>query len=150
MPVGQKKFADRLDLWDTHEGGPCGLALETYESNLEREKKLLDQAKQKYVVMPSHRNDTKGRKLRFTCLFPDDLQIPFLMTYFNIDPKPKSFVHPNGVKRIRSVSFGTSKERIPLICALCDDPALVLFEGNGIHSIELEYESGETRMLTEN
>ena len=147
---GKKKFADRLDLWDTHEGGPCGLALETYESNLEREKKLLDQAKQKYVVMPSHRNDTKGRKLRFTCLFPDDLQIPFLMTYFNIDPKPKSFVHPNGVKRIRSVSFGTSKERIPLICALCDDPALVLFEGNGIHSIELEYESGETRMLIEN
>lgn len=35
---GKKKFADRLDLWDTHEGGPCGLALETYESNLEREK----------------------------------------------------------------------------------------------------------------
>lgn len=147
---GKEKFADRLDSWDTHENGPCGVALETYEPNLEREKKLLNQTRQKYVEMPSRRNDTKGRKLRFTCLFPDDLGIPFLMTYFNIDPKPKNFVHPNGAKRIRSVSFGTAKDLIPLICTLCDDPALVLFEGNGIHSINLEYESGKTQMLTEN
>ncbi|WP_085832994.1 VOC family protein [Clostridium merdae] len=144
---GKAKLAERMDIWDSHAEGPCGLALETYEKNLDREKKLLNQANEHYVEIPSRRNDTKGRKLRFTCLFPDNLNIPFLMTYFNIDPKPQNFVHPNGAKRIRSVAFGTSKEYMPLICALCDDPILVLFEGNHIHSIELEYQQGETRLL---
>ncbi|MDU7337957.1 MAG: VOC family protein [Clostridium sp.] len=147
---GKSELAERMDTWDSHTEGPCGLALETYEKNFNREKKLLNQANEPYVEMPSRRNDTKGRKLRFTCLFPNNLQIPFLMTYFNIDPKPQNFVHPNGAKRIRSVAFGTSKEYMPLICALCEDPTLVLFEGNQIHSIVLEYNTGETHILPQN
>lgn len=29
------------------------------------------------------------------------MQLPFRMTYFNIDPKPVNFIHPNGIKRIK-------------------------------------------------
>jgi len=70
-------------------------------------------------------------------LFPDNLQIPFLMTYFNIDPKPKKgFVHPNGIYRIKSISFGTNETLIPIIKELCDDTTLKLFLGNGVKNLE--------------
>ncbi|ROR23451.1 glyoxalase-like protein [Mobilisporobacter senegalensis] len=106
---GKGRFVDRLNYWDNHEEGPCGVALENYKKDLEEEISILKKYKQSYFQMGSRRNDTKGRKLRFTCLFPDELQIPFFMTYFNIDPKPKNFIHPNGVKRIKSISFGTKE-----------------------------------------
>ncbi|WP_101696426.1 VOC family protein [Clostridium minihomine] len=139
--AGKGKFVDRMDFWENHPGGLCGLALETYEPTLEKEQKLLEQENQGYFMTNSRRDDTKGRKLRFTCLFPYDLQIPFLMTYFNIDPKPKNFVHPNGAKKITSVAFGTKKEYIPFIQSLCDDPTLALFVGDGIRDMEIEYET---------
>ncbi len=136
--AGKSKLADRLDSWDNHKGGPCGLALENYKTDLEEEKRILNKHKQGYFEMPSKRNDTKGRKLRFRCLFPDEMQIPFLMTYFNIDPKPVNFIHPNGISRIKSISFGTRQEFLPVIKALCDDPLLTLFEGSGVKNLEFE------------
>lgn len=60
------------------------------------------------------------------------------MTYFNIDPKPKNFTHPNGVKRIKGISFGTKEEFIPLINELCDDKALKLFLGDSVKDLEYE------------
>ncbi|KPU43003.1 hypothetical protein OXPF_34340 [Oxobacter pfennigii] len=139
---GQGKFADRLDYWDNHPGGPCGLALENYKTNLDAELTILKKYNQSWFTMPSKRDDTKGRKLRFTCAFPNDIQLPFLMTYFNIDPKPKAFIHPNGAVNISSVSFGTKKEFIPLIKELCDDDRLKLFAGEGVGDIHYKY-SGE-------
>jgi hypothetical protein len=137
--AGKKKLADRMDFWENHPGGPCGLALENYETNLEQETAVLKKYNQGYFKANSRRDDTKGRKLRFQCAFPDELQIPFLMTYFNIDPKPKNFVHPNGVARIESISFGTKKEFIPIIQELCDDKMLKLFEGKGIKDLKYQY-----------
>lgn len=136
---GKRKLVQRLDYWDKHPGGPCGLALENYKTDLDAERAILSRHHQTGTQMPSRRNDTKGRELRFTCLFPDDLHIPFLMTYFNIDPKPKAFVHPNGAVRISSVSFGTKAEYIPLIEELCDDETLELFVGEGIQDLQYEY-----------
>lgn len=136
---GKGRFADRLDYWDNHRGGPCGVALENYKKDLEEEIRILEKHKLGYFKMGSRRNDTKGRKLRFTCLFPDELQIPFFMTYFNIDPKPKNFIHPNGVKRIKNISFGTKEEFVPIIGELCDDATLTLFIGNKIKDLEYEY-----------
>lgn len=139
---GKDKFADRLDYWDTHEGGPCAVALENYKDDLNEEKAVLERNQQGYFLMRSRRNDTKGRKLRFTCLFPDEMQIPFFMTYFNIDPKPKNFTHPNNVKRIRNISFGTQEQFIPIIKELCDDDTITLFVGDGVMDLEFEYASG--------
>jgi hypothetical protein len=61
------------------------------------------------------------------------------MTYFNIDPKPKNFVHPNGIKRIKRISFGTDKKHISIIEELCDDKILELFIGNGVQEVSYEY-----------
>jgi len=134
---GMKKMAQRVDYWDNHAGGFCGLAFENYEDNLDEAIALLKGAGQKCHVQNNFRNDVHGRKLRFKVGFPHELEIPFFMTYFNIDPKPKDFVHPNGVAAIKSVRFGTKAEYIPLILKLCDDPMLTLYTGAGI-GIELD------------
>jgi len=140
--LGQGKLVDRLDSYDAHTGGPCELALENYAKDLESESAILKKYGYTMFQTPSRRNDTKGRKLRFRVGAPNDLQIPFLMTYFNIDPKPKAFVHPNGVSKISRVTFGTRSELFPLIRELCDDELLNLKEGAGITDIEFAYAPG--------
>lgn len=141
---GKGRFADRLDAWDSCAPGPCAVALENYRTEFDEERALLDQAGQGYFIMPSRRNDTHGRKLRFTGLFPDEMQIPFMMTYFNIDPKPKNFVHPNGALRIKRVAFGTQERLIPLIRSLCDDDTLALYVGEGTRELEFTYATGSS------
>lgn len=136
---GKNKFFERMDFWDTHPGGLCGMHLENYSTNLDKEKELLKKYEQKYFEVKAGRKDTKGRDLKYTCIFPDEMGIPSLMTYFNIDPKPKNFIHPNGVERIAKVSFGTPKMFFPLIHELCDDEMLELFESDIPGDMNIEY-----------
>ena len=60
------------------------------------------------------------------------------MTYFNINPKPKDAVHPNGIKKVQRVSFGTDEGLIPIINQLCDDDILELHVGSGIQKVTYE------------
>lgn len=133
---GKKDLIDRFDDWDSHTPGPIGLEVETYEKTPEAELKKLDGYGEKYTVIKSGRNDTKGRKMKFYCVFPDSVKIPAFMTYFSIDPKPKTDIHPNGIKGVKSVSFGTEERLIPLIKEMCDDERLKLFIGEGVKDLE--------------
>ena len=63
------------------------------------------------------------------------------MTYFDVDPKPKNFIHPNGIKKIKSISFGTDQNLIPVVKELCDDKILELSVGNGVQSVTYEKNS---------
>lgn len=139
---GQGKLVDRLNSYDTHPGGPCGLALENYKTALEAECAILGKYGYKAAQKNIRRNDTKGRSLRFRVAFPNDIQIPFFMTYFNIDPKPKGFVHPNGIARISHVTFGARPELFPLIQELCDDEMLTVRAGDGVMRVEFTYAPG--------
>jgi len=79
-------------------------------------------------------------KLRFSDVIPDEMGIPFFGTKFNINVRPpKDYVHPNGIKRIKSVVFGTKEELVPVIKELCDDEGLKLFIGEGVKDLEYEY-----------
>jgi len=129
---GKRKFAEGLDSWDNAEEGLIAVCLENYKKDLSEEKKILEKYKQKYFTIKASRTDTKGRKLKFTCVFPDEQKIPFFMTYFDIDPKPKNFIHPNGIRGIKSISYGTTEKLIPLINELCDDPVLKIYIGDGV------------------
>lgn len=140
--MGQGKLVDRLNSYDDHPGGPCGLALENYKIDLDAECAILKKYGYDAGQRNIRRNDTKGRKLQFRVAFPNDVQLPFFMTYFNVDPKPKAFVHPNGVTRISRVAFGTRKELFPVIRELCDDEMLELQEGDGVTGMELAYAPG--------
>ena len=136
--MGKQKVLDRLDRWGNAKEGPIDLCLENYEQDLKQEALVLKKYKQSYFITDSKRVDPSDRLLKWKLLFPNELSLPFLMTYFNVNPKPKNFVHPNGVKGIKAITFSTSKELIPLIKELCVDDLLRLGIGNG--EINFSYE----------
>ena len=141
--LGKGKMVDRLDYWDAHPGGWCALALETYASTPEKEIAILKKHNIGYFHTKNRRDDTKGRSLRFQTVGPYELALPFFMTYFNLDPKPKNFIHPNGVKSIGHITFGTRKDLFPIMAELCNDDILELCEGDGIQRVEFNYEHGK-------
>jgi hypothetical protein len=136
--LGKGKVVERINSWHYSKEGLIAVCLENYKTDLKQEKEILKNYKQKYFERNSKRLDVKNRLLKFKVLFPDELKIPFLMTYFNIDPKPKNYAHPNGFKKIKNISFGTKKEFIPLINELCEDETLKLFLGEGVKDLEYE------------
>ncbi len=137
--IGKKPLVHRLNTWENSKEGLIGVALENDRFDLDIEQRILDRANQKYFKVNSGRTDAKGRKLRFKVIMPDEMAIPFLVTEFNINVRPpKDYVHPNGVKRIKSVSFGTKEEFVPIIKQLCDD-GLELFIGDDVKNLEFEY-----------
>jgi hypothetical protein len=133
---GKGAMVNRMNTWEQSDEGLIGVCIENYKDNLDEELAILENHDQKYFKTTSKRLDTKQRLLHFTVAFPDEMKIPFLMTYFNVDPKPKNFVHPNGIVGIESISFGTKKDLMDLIYTLCDDPILKLYEGDGIKDIK--------------
>ena len=146
--LGKNKLIDRLDSLDVHPVGPCALALENYGTDLETEHTILQKHGYDCFQINSQRNDTKGRRLRFKVGYPDDLQIPFFMTYFNIDPKPKDFIHSNGITKISRVAFGTREDLFPLMQELCDDEILEVCTGEGVEKIEFAYAPGYESVQT--
>ena len=81
------------------------------------------------------RIDVSDRVLKWKLLFPNQIKIPFLMTKFSENPKPKNFIHPNKVRKIHRVSYGTQSQFIPMLTELCDDDTLQLFEGTGVKEV---------------
>lgn len=139
--AGKTKMVARMNAWDNAKEGLMAVCLETPKDNLEEEKAILKNHQQRFFEVNSKRLDTQNRLLRYKVLFPDEMSLPFLMTYFNVDPKPKNFVHPNGVKSIKSITFGTKQALIPIINALCDDPILKLYEGEEVKDLEYEMQT---------
>ena len=54
------------------------------------------------------------------------------MTKFSKNPKPNNFVHPNKIKRIKQISYGTDSKFISILNELCDDSTLQLIYINQI------------------
>ncbi len=136
--IGKGKVAERFRYWKDVNEGFFGVCLENYETNFNKEENILTKNGQNYFITNSSRTDYLNRTLKWKLLFPYELKLPFLMTYFNIDPKPKNFIHPNGVKKIKSISLGTDQNLIPIINELCDDTILELFIGKGIKRLTYE------------
>lgn len=136
--IGKGKVVDRLTQWNNAKEGFIELCLENNDTNFEIEEQILNKYNQDYFKTKSKRLDPADRLLKWKLLFPDELKIPFLMTYFNIDPKPKSYIHPNRIKGIRRISYGTDADLIPLVNELCDDKILMLSVGNEVIGVEYE------------
>ena len=54
------------------------------------------------------------------------------MSKFNIDPKPKNYIHPNGISRIDKVKYGIDSRLTPIINRLCKDEILCVVNEPGI------------------
>jgi len=133
--IGKGKVVDRFELWEKEDEGFFGLCLESHETNFNKEESILKKHKQDYFITYSKRTDPSDRTLTWKLLFPYEVRLPFFMTYFNLDPKPKGFTHPNGIKKIDSISLGTDAKLFPIINELCDDKTLELFVGKGLKVI---------------
>lgn len=138
--IGKGKVVERLEGWGNTSEGLVELCLENYGTDFKEEEQVLKKYNQKYFITKSKRFDPADRMLKWRMLFPHELKLPFLMTYFNEDPKPKNFIHPNGIKKIKSISYGSINELIPLIRKLCDDEVLDLFVGEGVKDLQYEKE----------
>ena len=134
--IGKGKVLERLESWGEGPEGFFEICLENYRDGFIEEQTLFEKYAQGYFITKSKRLDEQDRLLKWKLLFPYDLKLPFLMTYFNIDPKPKDFVHPNGVKGIKKVSYGAEAAALLMLKELCDDPALEWFEGEGFGDVE--------------
>ena len=123
--TGLKGVADRFDSWDYGEERWCGFCIEKDPGDLKEEIESLGAYKQKgFYLKNGKRTDTSGRKLNYQCFFPSDISFPFLMSYFNTDPKPENFVHPNGYRRIAKVKYATTAEAAKVIKRLLEDPSV--------------------------
>ena len=139
--LGKGKVIERIENWGNREEGFFEICLENYSTNFKEEEGILKKYEKSYFITKSKRTDPSNRVLKWRLLFPLDLDLPFFMTYFNINPKPKDFIHPNGTVKIKSVSYGTQANLIPIIKELCDDETLELFEGEGVKDVTYEKEN---------
>ncbi len=133
--IGKGYLAERFTSWENAQEGFFEICLENNTSNFRAEKKLLKQLGEKYFVTQSKRIDPMNRILKWKLLFPRQIKIPFLMTPFNMNPKPKNFIHPNKVRKIQRILYGSQPQFIPLLTELCDDDTLQLFEGTGVKEV---------------
>ena len=129
--IGKQKLVDRFNNWENSKLGYFEICLETYSNNFKNEIKILNRYDQKYFITSSKRLDPKNRLLKWKLLFPMEINLPFFMTYFNIDPKPKNFVHPNGISKIKKVVYGLDKKFKSLLEDLCEDELLFFKKGRG-------------------
>ena len=127
--LGKAKVVDRFNSWENSTEGFFEICLETNTTNFKKQEKILAKFEEDYFITNSKRIDVSNRVLKWKLLFPNQLKIPFLMTQFNINPKPKNFVHPNKIKRIKQISYSTEASIIPVINELCNDDILQLFIG---------------------
>ena len=127
--LGKGKVVDRFNSWGNSTEGFFEICLENNTTNFKKEEKILAKFEEGYFITNSKRIDVSNRVLKWKLLFPNQIKIPFLMTQFNINPKPKNFVHPNKIKRIKQISYSTEASIIPVINELCNDDILQLFIG---------------------
>jgi len=127
--IGKGFLVERFNSWENAQEGFFEICLENNTSNFRAEKQLLNKFGEKYFITQSKRIDPMNRVLKWKLLFPRQIKIPFLMTPFNINPKPKNFVHPNKIRRIQQVSYVTEPFIIPIIHELCTDDTLQLVTG---------------------
>jgi hypothetical protein len=133
---GRSKNLERFFYWDECEEGWQGLCIEKDSGDLDEEVNFLAKRGIKGLLLNNlKRIDTKNRELRYRCFFPHGTSFPFLMTYFSIDPKPKNFTHPNGIKEIKKIVFKISPAQAKILEDLVQDQTLVILEDENENGI---------------
>ena len=140
---GKGEFMNRFDFWASASEGWTSLCIEKEPGGLEREIAYLDSVGIKGTYMKNlMRIDTQNRELKYKCYFTHDYNMPFLMSYFEIDPKPKNFVHANGIKGIAKVVYRTDKRNAEALKHLVQDDILEVIEDGRTCIEAVEYFKG--------
>ncbi len=143
--LGWKPLVDRMSNTKIMNKNIGAFCIEKDAGTLDEEIKWLERKynEKGFYWKKVKRNDTKGNKLRWKLFFPNNLGLPFLMSYYeNADPKPKNFVHPNGVVGIKTLTLVTDKNSIKILKELVDDERMRYEVGDReaeVVNIEFEY-----------
>ncbi len=138
--MGKGEFMDRFDYWANAPEGWTSLCIEKDPGGLEEEIAYLDSVGIKGTYMQNlKRVDTQSRELKYKCYFTHDYNMPFLMSYFNIDPKPENYTHPNGIKGISKVVYRTDKKNADALRHLVQDEILQVLDGKNTSIEAVEY-----------
>ena len=138
--LGKGEFMNRFDFWANAPEGWTSLCIEKDPGGLEEEIAYLDSVGIKGTYMKNlKRVDTKNRELKYKCYFTHDYNMPFLMSYFTIDPKLKNFVHANGIKGISKVIYRTNKKNADALRHLVHDEILEVVEADSTSIVKVEY-----------
>ncbi len=137
---GKGDFMNRFDFWANAPEGWTSLCIEKDPGGLEDEIAYLDSVGIEGTYMQNlKRVDTQNRELKYKCYFTHDYNMPFLMSYFNIDPKPEDYTHPNGIKGISKVVYRTDKKNADAIRHLVRDEILQVIDDNDTSIETVEY-----------
>ena len=136
--MGRGLLVERFNSWENAKEGFFEICLENETTNFKKEIRILNKFKEDFFITRSKRTDPSHRVLTWKLLFPNQIKIPFLMTKFSKNPKPNNFVHPNKIKRIKQISYGTDSKFISILNELCDDSTLQLYEGHGVKDVFYE------------
>ncbi len=127
--MGGQPFVKRVkqkEILDKDKGVFC---IEKDPGDLEKEIAFLKQKGEGgFYFKHGKRKDLQGRLLTWKLFFPNNLGLPFLMTYFDNgeNPKPENYVHPNGVRRIKKLTYATNEKSIAVLKELLDDECIAL------------------------
>lgn len=128
--LGKRKAIERFDYLDSAPEGWVDFCIEKNPGSLDEEIAYLNERGIKgFYLKKGKRVDTKQRELRYKCFFPEERGCPFLMSYFTVDPRPKNFTHPNGIKRVGQITFTTTKALAGLIESILDDSTVTIVAG---------------------
>jgi hypothetical protein len=133
--IGKKGVANRVAHFQNSDFGWSDYSIENSRYDLKKENTILKQMGYQYSTMPGLRADTNGNKLKWKLSMPYDLDIPFLMSLYNVDPRPKAVKHPNGAKEVKQLTWGVSIQNISNIERLVHDVRLKLVEGKGFQDV---------------
>lgn len=117
---GYAKFANRFECWDTASEGNISIALEVSAAELADIYQYLKKKKIKAYKMSARRVDIHGRKLSFTCLFTEYVDMPFFATEFTESPKPRNFIHPNGGKGLNDIEISIGAKEYALLMEILE------------------------------
>ncbi len=136
--MGKEAALKRFEKYSRADYGWVDYAIENERNDLDKENELLREMGYKYSTLPGKRKNIDNLKLRWKLSVPFDLNIPFLMSAYTPNPRPKSIKHANGAKSVVKLVWGIEESRKSDIERLVNDERLELITGYGFKKIEFD------------
>lgn len=136
--LGKQSLLKRVKLFKTSPTGFCDISIDTDQRELDKYIKLLKDKGYDCDRIRGRRTNIKGEKLNWQLAAPSRIDIPFLMSAYNIEQRPETIKHSNGAVSISEVVFATNKNNFTLFSELIEDDRLKLVEGHGFIDMKIE------------
>jgi hypothetical protein len=104
--TGYGLFVKRQKKWCDSPIGWCDFGIESYSYDLKREKEILRNLNIKFKAFNPKVKNPEGEEINWWNVVIGDNNFPFMVSAYNIDPRPTKIVHPNGAREVESVLLG--------------------------------------------